>query len=86
MFTRAHRYLHTHPLWKYPYAVAGITVGVVLICAGALMLALPGPGLLTILLGLIVLSGYFAWARSSVDWCRAKVEQGRSRLRERRAR
>lgn len=40
--------------------VFGVTISLV----GMVMLVTPGPGLLMILIGLIVLSGEFAWARS----------------------
>ena len=40
--------------WYYPYLVVKNIVGVVFILAGIAMLVLPGQGLLTILLGLIL--------------------------------
>lgn len=39
------------------------TAGTVLLIAGALMLVLPGPGIVVLLLGLLVLATEFAWAR-----------------------
>jgi uncharacterized protein (TIGR02611 family) len=41
----------------------GVTVlGVVLLIAGAIMLVLPGPGILVIIIGLVVLSWEYEWA------------------------
>lgn len=38
--------------------------GFLLLVAGALMLVLPGPGIVAIGLGLALLAGEFAWARA----------------------
>jgi len=42
-------------------------VGFLLLAAGVLMLALPGPGWVTIALGLAVLAPQFPWARRALD-------------------
>lgn len=42
-------------------------VGVAILLAGVAMLALPGPGVLVIILGLVVLSTEFAWAERALD-------------------
>jgi tellurite resistance protein TerC len=41
---------------------AVLAAGILLVLAGLAMLVLPGPGLVTILLGLVVLATEFAWA------------------------
>lgn len=42
----------------------GVTVaGIILLAVGALLLVLPGPGILVIILGLIVLSWEYEWAK-----------------------
>jgi uncharacterized protein (TIGR02611 family) len=53
--------------------VAVLVVGIVLVLAGLAMLVLPGPGLITILLGLVVLATEFAWAHHLLGKGLAKV-------------
>jgi len=52
---------------------AVFVVGVALIAAGVVMLALPGPGIATILLGLVVLAREFHWARRVLAWMRRRA-------------
>jgi uncharacterized protein (TIGR02611 family) len=47
-------------------------VGTALLVAGAAMLVLPGPGIAVILLGLVVLSAEFQWARRVLAWFRER--------------
>ena len=58
--------------------------GVIVILAGIAMLVLPGPGLLTIVLGLMILGTEFAFARRWVERIKMKtrevVSYARSRL------
>ncbi|ROS23985.1 PGPGW domain-containing protein [Cellulomonas sp. PhB150] len=66
-----------------------IAVGVVgglLILAGIAMLVLPGPGWLTIFLGLAVLGTEFAFARRINDWLRERVRRMWAWWKARRAR
>jgi uncharacterized protein (TIGR02611 family) len=59
-------------------------VGMTLLVAGAAMLVLPGPGIAVILLGLVVLSAEFLWARRVLAWARERFsdlrEQAQARL------
>lgn len=58
---------------KITYAAkkAGITLlGVALLVVGIILLVLPGPGILVIILGLIVLSWEYEWARRHLDKAR----------------
>jgi uncharacterized protein (TIGR02611 family) len=57
--------------------IARTATGFGLLGAGVAMLALPGPGWLTIAAGLAVLSTEFAWARAALD--RLKRVAGRLR-------
>ena len=41
----------------------------------------PGPGLAVILLGLVILSAHFHWARRSVEWVKRKAEQAKQKAR-----
>jgi uncharacterized protein (TIGR02611 family) len=45
-------------------------VGMTLLIAGAAMLVLPGPGIAVMLLGLVVLSAEFQWAKRILAWAR----------------
>ena len=47
-------------------------VGMTLLIAGAAMLVLPGPGIAVILLGLVVLSAEFQWAKRVLAWFRER--------------
>src|SRR6056297_1216642 len=44
-----------------------LILGVAILLAGVAMLALPGPGVLVIILGLVVLATEFAWAERVLD-------------------
>jgi uncharacterized protein (TIGR02611 family) len=55
--------------------IAKIVGGFVLLVAGVAMIALPGPGWLTIAAGLAILAGEFLWARRLLD--RLKHQAGR---------
>jgi uncharacterized protein (TIGR02611 family) len=41
----------------------------------------PGPGIAVILLGLVILSAHFHWARRSVEWVKRKAEQAKQKAR-----
>ncbi len=53
--------------------LAVLVVGFVILGAGIAMLALPGPGLLVIILGLAILATEFAWAERALDRTTTKV-------------
>ena len=59
-------------------------VGTGLLAAGAAMLVLPGPGIAVIILGLVVLSAEFQWAKRALTWMRERASdlktQAQSRL------
>ena len=48
-------------------------VGSALLVAGAAMLVLPGPGIAVMLLGLVVLSAEFQWAKRVLAWARERA-------------
>ncbi len=50
-------------------------VGVVLALPGV-----PGPGFVVIILGLVILSDHFHWARRMLDWAKRKTEKVRNRV------
>lgn len=52
--------------------IARIIGGFALLFAGILMLALPGPGILSIVAGLALLATEFHWAGRLRDWVKEK--------------
>jgi tellurite resistance protein TerC len=50
-----------------PKRIARIVGGFALLLAGAAMMVLPGPGIITIALGLAVLARDFEWAQRMLD-------------------
>lgn len=62
----------------------GITIaGVIVILAGVAMLVLPGPGILTIVLGLMILGTEFEFARRWVAYIKKRTRQGVTYARQR---
>lgn len=59
-------------------------VGVALVGAGLAMLVMPGPGVLVVVVGLIVLATEFAWAERALDRVRGRAAAAASALTERR--
>jgi uncharacterized protein (TIGR02611 family) len=55
-----------------------LLVGLVLVIPGV-----PGPGLAVIVLGLIILSDHFQWARSALNWARQKADGLRDNIKHR---
>jgi uncharacterized protein (TIGR02611 family) len=51
-------------------------IGLVLAIPGV-----PGPGFAVILLGLVILSAHFHWARRAVEWVKRKAEQAKQKAR-----
>jgi hypothetical protein len=58
--------------------VAAIGAGVLLV--GLAMLVLPGPAVLVIPLGLLILASEFAWARRLLSKARSFLRTGKSKL------
>lgn len=64
--------LHTPAQWLRWFArnakrLLVFLVGVSILLAGVAMLALPGPGVVVIIVGLVVLATEFAWAERALD-------------------
>jgi uncharacterized protein (TIGR02611 family) len=57
--------------------------GMTLVVAGAAMLVLPGPGIAVILLGLVVLSAEFLWAKRVLAWARERFSDLRDQAQAR---
>ncbi len=89
--------MHAHPALHMPWRLLVGTVGTVVVLAGVVMLVVPGPGIASILLGLLVLSTEFRWARRLLHpakvwamrgerWATRLKDDHLRRFRERRAR
>jgi uncharacterized protein (TIGR02611 family) len=65
--------------------VAETVVGYLLLVAGVIMLATPGPGIVTIVAGLAVLARHFHWADRVKAAALARIRDHRTALRARRA-
>jgi hypothetical protein len=52
----------------------GIVIGFLLISVGLILAVpvVPGPGIPIVLLGLVILSAHFSWAKRLLDWARQK--------------
>lgn len=64
--------LHSPSEWfrwllKNTIRLVVLVVGAAVVGAGVAMLALPGPGILVILLGLVILTTQFVWAERALD-------------------
>ena len=57
-----------------------LILGVAVLVAGLAMLALPGPGLLVIILGLVILATEFAWAERLLDRTTASAAGAASKV------
>ena len=57
-----------------------IGAGFLLLIAGAVLAlpGVPGPGIALVLLGLALLSRYFAWAERAIHWIKGKVARWRA--------
>ena len=58
--------MHTHPVLHLPWRVLVGTVGALIVLVGLVMMVAPGPGVAAVILGLVVLSTEFSWARRVV--------------------
>lgn len=88
--------MHAHPVLHIPWRVLVGTVGTVVVLAGIAMMVLPGPGVASVLLGLLILSTEFrwahrllrparVWARRGEKWAARTKDAYLERRRERRA-
>jgi len=63
------------PRLAFFYRVGVGVIGGALVLAGAALLALPGPGWVTVFLGLAVLGTEFHWARKSAGWLKRQLDR-----------
>ncbi|NYH90616.1 TIGR02611 family protein [Actinopolymorpha rutila] len=69
----ARRSIRRHPTLNATWRGGVFVVGVLLIVAGLVMFVAPGPGWLTVILGLAVLATEFAWAHRTLEWSKDKA-------------
>jgi uncharacterized protein (TIGR02611 family) len=62
--------------------LAILIVGTVVLLAGIAMLALPGPGMVVIIVGLVILAQEFTWAERLLDIAVEKVAAANARAQE----
>lgn len=62
--------------WQQARRIVAIGFGIAVLSAGLAMLVLPGPGMLTVVVGLAILSSHFVWARRYL----ARIKKGASDL------
>jgi drug/metabolite transporter (DMT)-like permease len=57
----------------------GVVSGFLLLSVGLILAVpgVPGPGIPLVLLGLVILSGHFSWAKRLLDWVRQKSHWSR---------
>lgn len=67
------RGLRANPVTDLTWRIGVLTVGLLVVLTGVALLALPGPGWATIFIGFMILASEFTWARSSLDWAKARA-------------
>lgn len=62
-----------------------LIVGVTVVLAGVALLALPGPGMVVIIVGLVILATEFAWAQRWLDYAVEKAAGATTKVQESRS-
>ena len=65
--------------------VAVAVVGCLLLALGLVMMVTPGPGLLVVIAGLVVLGTEFAWAERALESARERASDAKKAVRRRRS-
>lgn len=60
--------------------IAVTVIGFGLVLAGAVLLVIPGPGLLVILAGLALLATEYVWAQRTLNYARRKAGQAKDKV------
>ncbi|WP_203335545.1 PGPGW domain-containing protein [Nocardioides limicola] len=81
-YRRLHALLHSNPLTGLLTKVVVTLVGTLVVLLGVVMLVTPGPGLVTIVVGLLILSAEWEWARRWLRVARTRLQQAALRARE----
>ncbi len=70
------QYYEYHTMRRLKTIITAL-VGFTILAIGAAMLVLPGPGLIVIGFGLLVLSAEFVWARRALDRMKDQAQKAR---------
>ncbi len=76
---RLHRRLHANPALALTTKIVVTTVGVLVICAGTVMMVTPGPGIVGIAIGLAILATEYDWAERWLQKAKEKAQQAKAR-------
>lgn len=57
-----------------------LLIGITLLLLGIILLVFPGPGLVVIILGLVVLASEFAWAHSVLEKVKGSYEKAKDKV------
>jgi hypothetical protein len=68
-------------LWRSTQRWVVILAGFALLLGGVALLVLPGPGLLVIIAGLVLLAREFVWAERALDEAKRRAASGAQRVR-----
>ena len=83
--SRAPRFVQERRVLHMSWQVGVFLAGLAVVIAGVIMLAVPGPGWLTIFAGMGIWATEFVWAQLVMRWTRRKLHEGRERYKRRRA-
>jgi uncharacterized protein (TIGR02611 family) len=61
--------------WSTLRRAAVTVIGILVLLVGAVLLVIPGPGIIVILLGIAILSIEYPWAKRVIEWLRAKLRR-----------
>lgn len=85
----------THHVWASMSAFGSVgrsarkivvlIIGVVVVLAGVALLALPGPGMVVIIVGLVILATEFEWAQHALDYVVERAAGALTKLQESRS-
>lgn len=79
---RLHARMHANPVTGLMTKVVVTCLGLTVMAAGLVMMVTPGPGIVGILLGLVILSTEWDWADRWVDRARAYAHETAERARQ----
>lgn len=74
-----YRRLHANPALALTTKLVVTAVGVLVICAGLVMMVAPGPGIVGVLVGLAILATEYDWAERWLRKAKEKAQQAKAR-------
>lgn len=80
---RFRRHYERSQMHSHARRIAGALVGILLVAAGLVMLVIPGPGILTAIFGLALLSSQSRWLASGMDRAEPAVRRWARGMRRR---